>query len=225
MRPTVVKTPVEPAVIAQSPPVAAPAGAVVARPRAHREAHAERSMTEGVAAAAQSLSDMTAIDNGFDPAAGVYHEGDEGGFGTGRWDLENNPRFASIASGRYATVAEGRAAGAFYDPFAPPATPSVVLCATGGCRVSGGTDERSVRSELEHRLDAILACYRDHAPARIAGEVVLEFEIADDGSVRGAHGRGLGSVGPCVAQIVSEIAFPSASRATRARYPMTFRPA
>ena len=228
--------PRRPEAVALPDPIATP-HAALPRPSPGRHGAAPKSRGSGSAAdggildaVARAVSDprlidMSAINNGFDPGSGIYDEDAAPGFGRQlAFDPTVDPRFASIPTGTYATIADGRGAGAFYDLGVSPSEPTVRLCATAGCRVVGGTDERAVRIELEQRLAAILGCYRDHAPGAVPGEIVVEFEIADDGSVRGAHGRGLGRVGPCVAHIVTGIAFPSAARATRARYPMTFSP-
>src|SRR5262249_21709600 len=140
-----------------------------------------------------------------------------------RFDPTQARWFTVVPTGRYATKSAGRAAGALYDPGAQ-GSPAVALCTTSGCQVTGGTDERSIRSQGVQRLDALVGGYRDPAPAAISGEVVVEFEIGDDGRVQSARGRGLGGVGSCVAGIISSIQFAPAERETRARLPMTFRP-
>lgn len=196
-------------------------------PSSQRGEGTTSSMFDAIARVARDpgLTDMTAITNGFDPDAGIYDDSAAPGFGrTRQFDPTRDPRFASVAAGRFATTSDGRGAGALYDIGVAPPQPRVRLCATAGCRVTGGIDEREVRIELEQQLAPILRCYVDHAPSAVVGNVVLELEIGEDGRVARALGHGLGGVGPCVAGIASALEFPTAARATRVRYPMTFQP-
>lgn len=210
--------PIELSIVPAAEPAKGPKPAAIARAKTSTEAM--RSLSTGWG----SLTDIDALQTAMEDLGPVYDETTAGGFGTGgRFDPDKDPKFASIKVGRYATVADGRGAGAFYD-LGQRVAPQVALCESSRCVVTGGSDDAAVRHELEARTDDLVACYRDHAPGAIEGDVVLELVIAPDGSVHAAHARGLGGVAPCVAGVASEIAFPAASSETRVRAPMTFRP-
>jgi hypothetical protein len=147
------------------------------------------------------------------------YEAEAQGFGGGRrFDPTKDPRFNSVASGRYATVSGGRAVG---DQYALPGEvgrkepPRVALC-TAGC-----TATADARRALAGYTQAVLGCYERNGGGK-RGDVVVEFEVGADGKVIHAEGEGLGETGACVAGVVRRVAFPKS--AATVRFPLTFEP-
>ncbi len=142
-----------------------------------------------------------------------------GGFGGAQRKFD--PRLEVSKTGRYATVSHGHAAGDDYDLGETP-TPALALCSGTACVAVGGLDTVAIRGVLDDRSHAIAACYT-RAHARTAVDIVVDFQVAPDGSV--SHARGRGAIATCVADLVSSTTFPTAAEATRVRYPVAFRPA
>lgn len=140
----------------------------------------------------------------------TYNEDDATAKGFG-----GSPRFPpgeTIATGDYKVMA--------YD---------VKLCPKKSCTISGPVPGSFIRAQLHEHMDAIYACYLEHAPE--AGAIVLEFSIAGDGSVHGARGSGLGETGACAARVLPQIYFKAIGdndvpegkpKVTRVRYPIRF---
>ncbi len=153
------------------------------------------------------------------------YEAQEKGFGGGRrFDPTKREGWGSVATGRYATVDKGRAAGDHYalpgEAEARP-VPRVAHC-VGACSATGGLSRDAVRAAIARHDEAILGCY-ERAGLASRGDVVVEVRIGEDGTVITADGAGLGSTGGCVAGVIRRVAFPRAA-ATTVRYPLSFSP-
>jgi len=205
------------------PPVAKPAKPIdeppperaSASPAPRRARQVERAMVTNQAQAAAKFAAMVAKTNVVERVSALrpedtYNEDDANAKGFG-----GSPRFPPgeiIATGDYKVMA--------YD---------VNLCPKKSCTITGPVPGSFIRAQLHEHMDAIYACYLEHAPQ--AGTIVLEFSIAGDGSVRGARGSGLGETGACAARVLPEIYFKAIGdndvpegkpKVTRVRYPIRF---
>ena len=104
-------------------------------------------------------------------------------------------------------------AGGHFDPEL-----GVALCGAG-CAVTGPLGHVVVEHGLDSKREELVACAAD-APG--GGEVLLDLEIAADGSVQSASASGLGAAGPCIAAVARGIAFPPDSAPTHASVPIRF---
>lgn len=140
--------------------------------------------------------------------------------GAPRFTVSGRAEFASVKTGRYATDPDS---GADYDlGAARHRRIRVAMCETPACVVAGAIERATVRTELEHRLDEIVACYDRHAPQRTRGRVTIAFAIAADGSVQDVRSFGLASVAGCVANVARAIRFPAGDAITQVKYPLVF---
>jgi hypothetical protein len=94
----------------------------------------------------------------------------------------------------------------------------VALCGAG-CTVTGPLGHVAVEHGLDGRREELVACAADAAGG---GEVVLDLEIAPDGSVQAAAATGLGAVGPCIAAVARGIAFSRDTSPMHAHVPIRF---
>jgi hypothetical protein len=113
------------------------------------------------------------------------------------FDPAANPELDSIKSGRYSTVATGRAAGDHYGADARRRRLVVVSCDEASCLVIGGDSAAPIRRAVEHRLSEITACYR----GTHGGKLELDFGLTAAGSVDDLAVGGIGDVDSCVAKI------------------------
>ena len=97
----------------------------------------------------------------------------------------------------------------------------VMVCDGPTCSATGAIDRHDVTTWIAPHVDDLRACYARGAHAD--GTVMTVFTIGADGAVHGIGARGLGDVAPCVASVLSAVAFPHTDRVTRVRYPIAFR--
>ncbi len=152
------------------------------------------------------------------------YEAEQNGFGGGRrFDPTKREGWGTVATGRYATVSGGRAAGEHYSLPGEVEARRVakVSHCVGSCTATGGLTRDAVRSAIARHDEAILGCYERGGQVS-RGDVVIEISI-EDGKVITADGAGLGTTGSCVAGVIRRVAFPKAP-ATTVRYPLSFSP-
>jgi hypothetical protein len=190
---------------AASPPAAPP----------RKRARVERANAANPAEAASQFAAMVAKTHVVERVSALrpedtYNEDDANAKGFG-----GSPRFPpgeTIKTGEYKIMA--------YD---------VKLCPKKSCTITGPVPGTFVRAQLHEHMDAIYACYLEHATE--TGTITLEFSIAGDGTVHGAKGSGLGETGACAARVLPEIYFKAIGdndvpegqpKVTRVRYPIRF---
>lgn len=132
-----------------------------------------------------------------------------------KFDPTKRPEFASVKTGRYATVATGRGAGDGYDLGNVRSGVSVAMCQSAAC-----TAPSEVRERFADRIGALVDCYETHAPNKPHGSVMLTLDIDVDGKVAGVRISGLRGVGNCVAEIARGIDFPTG--VATVKYPLAF---
>lgn len=190
---------------------------------------AARAITEGDVGAdlARGMGALMGTVNLREALANTYplyreEEHGEGQFGGTAGNF--TPELKTIATGRYATVSTGRAAGEHYDlpgNAAASGPVDVAMCEGAGCRASGAMDSHSVTSWIEPHAGELRACFGLGSGSD--GRVVVAFVIDGRGAVSGVRANGLGKVGGCVASVISTIAFPRTDALTRVVYPVDFR--
>lgn len=184
-------------------------------PAPRRARQVERTLVTNQAEAAAKFAAIVSKTNVVERVSALrpedtYNEDDANAKGFG-----GSPRFPpgeTIATGDYKVMA--------YD---------VKLCPKKSCMITGPVPGSFIRAQLHEHMDAIYACYLEHA--QDAGTIVLEFSIAGDGSVHNARGSGLGETGACAARVLPEIYFKAIGdndvpegkpKVTRVRYPIRF---
>lgn len=132
----------------------------------------------------------------------------------------------SIPVGDYATVSTGRGAGDLYDLGGPPAgkPPLVAFCRPDGCSIDDPREVRSIRSRVEQRRAAFVACYEKYVAPGTSGTVTLSFSLDEEAKIVRLKGRGLGDVARCMAGVVKTIHFRDSAAGTRVTYPISFEP-
>ena len=152
--------------------------------------------THSLAALARALDDIH-IAAAVDAAGPLYVEDDAPRWGGAReFDPTTRPGFAAIATGKFATISEGRAAGDDYDPLAGA---RVAIC-DPRCTVMGALDRETIQQALASHAAAFAAC----GASGTTNELALEIDP------RGVvlHASGSSDAGACVAQVARSIRFP-----------------
>ncbi len=89
-----------------------------------------------------------------------------------------------------------------------------------------GDGREVIRRYIKRNIEKITYCYEKQLLAKptIAGEIVVQFFLAENGKVTGSVGSGFdATVASCVADVVENIAFPRMQVSATVRYPFTFR--
>ncbi|MBA3502739.1 MAG: hypothetical protein H0T65_20425 [Deltaproteobacteria bacterium] len=185
-----------------------------------------------------SLDDLSALRGTKDLAAELADVGpiyDEeaanaknfGGAG-GSFDV-SGPAFDSVKTGRYATVASGRGAGANYrlparGKFREIGPPPIMglTCDDGQCQTIGTLDRHTVRDYVEKRYVDMVKCYERHARNTPRVELTLHFEIGSDGKPNEVYADGAGAFGSCLVRLVERVKFPSDKPTQVRSYPVAF---
>ncbi len=206
---------------ATTDPVAAPTPAETAPtvPTSRRGRAIAQARTAGFLTA-DSLREFSAVivegdlAKSFEGVGPAYREDDANAkqFGGGGGGPKFNP--GTIATGEYATISDGRAAGDEYDlAGAVPDQrhrPVVEMCTGRPCSTDGPHSVEAVRRIIAVTSPTLVRCYQHHAEERSRGTVTLDFEIDRDGEVLRASSRGFGAVSACVQAVIENIDFPIA---------------
>jgi len=192
----------------------------------------------------QSVAAETDFASGFDTydqKGGVFDGSSEGGMGFG---LGRNGFGAGggctkapcgIGVGDYHTLGAGSRIGRGYGipggvgpgshghkSHAPEPT-------IGQATIGGDYDKAIIRRYIKQNIDKIGFCYEHELLAHpdLAGEVVVQFFIQPNGTVKGSTGKGFdANVSNCVADVVGRIEFPAPSGGgITVNYPFNFHPA
>ena len=190
-----------------------------------------------------SLTGSADFSSGFDeanfygPEFGAYGNG-KGTFGMGRTGFGTGGGCTQepcglIGAGRYGTIGTGPGGdggwgglgghgGMRHHTSTPPGT--VIGTPTG----TGGLDKSIIKRYVKRASEKIGYCYEKQLLAHpgLAGELMVQFIIQGDGTVKGATGAGFdGAVASCVADVVGNIAFPKPTDGgvVQVNYPFTFR--
>jgi len=107
--------------------------------------------------------------------------------------------------------------------------PKVPFPRVGQPESSGGYDKAIIRRYIRRNIDKIAYCYEKQLLANptLSGTVNVQFVIAANGTVKTSTGKGVDpEVANCVADVVSNIAFPAPTDGgvVQVNYPFTFRP-
>ena len=219
-----------------------------AQPQLAREQAMQQAREAGIlgsTAMRQSISALTGVadfSSGFDdanfygPEFGAYGNG-KGSFGLGRSGFGTGGGCTQepcgvIGAGRYGTIGDGTHAGDGWGGNGghggmrqhhgdPPGT--IVGTPIG----TGGLDKAIIKRYVKRASDKISYCYEKQLLAHpgLAGELMVQFVIQGDGTVKGASGKGFdSSVASCVSEVVGAIAFPKPSDGgvVQVNYPFTF---
>jgi hypothetical protein len=139
-----------------------------------------------------------------------------------------------IGAGQYHTLGIGSHAGRGYDGFGHgPGTgghhPEAPQPRVGEARLTGDYDKSIIRRYIKRNIDKIAYCYERQLLAHpgLEGEVLVQFFIQPNGTVRGSNGKGFdASVASCVAAVVGQIEFPAPNGGgVEVNYPFNFHPA
>ena len=193
----------------------------------------------------ESLSSLTGasdFSSGFDsvnsygPEFGADGNG-RGSFGMGRQGFGmgggcTQEPCGLIGTGRYGTIGTGDGAGDGWGGHGGhgglrnhKATPPTV--SLGPPTGTGGLDKAIIKRYVKRQTDKISYCYEKQLLAHpgLAGDVMVQFVIQGDGSVKGANGKGMDpAVASCVSEVVGSISFPKPSDGgvVQVNYPFTF---
>ena len=117
----------------------------------------------------------------------------------------------TIVTGRYRTISSGPNAGGGEAPKEDPlpASQGLALCESRRCEISGGLAKEAVQEVAATRGYALEKCVQ-------RGAVLLELDIAADGTVKKV--RGEGAAARCAATVIASLAFPAADEATHATF-------
>jgi hypothetical protein len=130
-----------------------------------------------------------------------------------KMDPKTRPGWGSltIVTGRYRTVSSGPHAGGGEGPPEDPipASQGLALCESRRCEVTGGLEKEAVQQVASTRGPALEKCAK-------RGAVLLELDIAADGTVKKV--RGEGTAAHCAATVIASLAFPAAGAATHATF-------
>lgn len=193
-------------------------------------------------AALQGTSDMSSgfsEMNSMGPEFGAYGNG-YGTFGMGRTGFGigggcEGGGCGLIGAGRYGTIGVGTGVGDGYGGAGghggmrqhTSVPPSVAF---GMPTPTGDLDKAIIKRYVKRQQDKVTYCYEKQLMVKpgLAGDVMVQFVIQGDGSVKGANGAGMDpAVASCVAGVVSAIAFPRPKDGgvVQVNYPFTFHPA
>jgi hypothetical protein len=222
-----------------------------AEPQLTREAAIQQAREAGILgpmaslqSGIQSVAAETDFASGFDTydqKGGVFDGSSEGGmgFGIGRNGFGAGGGCTKapcgIGVGDYHTLGVGSRAGTGYGiPGGPgpgghghhPQAPEPRI---GQASISGEYDKAIIRRYIKQNIDKIGFCYEHELLAHpdLAGEVVVQFFIQPNGTVKGSAGKGFNAtVSNCVADVVSRIEFPAPNAGgITVNYPFVFHPA
>ena len=104
------------------------------------------------------------------------------------------------------------------------APPVIEECGSLQCDVAGGLQFAAIRAAIHAQRDELISCYRRRDTVETTGEIALDFDVAADGKARDARGSGLVTVGACIADVLTAVAFPPADQDTHIHYTLSFRP-
>lgn len=194
-------------------------------------------------AALQGTSDMSSgfsEMNSMGPEFGAYGNG-YGTFGMGRTGFnmgggcDSGGGCGLIGAGRYGTIGVGNGVGDGYGGAGghgglrrhTPGVPSVII---GAPNPVGDLDKAIIKRYVKRQQDKVTYCYEKQLMVKpgLAGDVMVQFVIQGDGSVKAANGSGMdASVASCVAEVVGAISFPRPKDGgvVQVNYPFTFHPA
>ena len=219
-----------------------------AQPQLAREQALQQAREAGILGSSQmreSISSLTGTANfssGFDdanfygPEFGAYGNG-KGSFGLGRSGFGTGGGCTQepcgvIGAGRYGTIGDGTHAGDGWGGNGghggmrrhQGGTPGTIVGTPIGV---GGLDKAIIKRYVKRASDKISYCYEKQLLAHpgLAGELMVQFVIQGDGTVKGANGKGFdASVASCVSEVVGAIAFPKPSDGgvVQVNYPFTF---
>ncbi len=220
-----------------------------ASPQLSREQAIQQAREAGImgsSAMRDSISSLTGsadFSSGFDeanfygPELGAYGNG-RGTFGMGRTGFGMGGGCTAepcglIGSGRYGTIGTGDKAGDGWGGHGGhggmrdyhATAPGTVI---GNPIGTGGLDKSIIKRYVKRAQEKIGYCYEKQLLAHpgLAGEVMIQFLIQGDGTVKGATGAGFDKeVSSCVADVVGSIAFPRPTDGgvVQVNYPFTFR--
>jgi hypothetical protein len=198
-------------------------------------------LTQGIASAAAE-NDFTSGFDTTDQRGGVFDGSSEGGagFGLGRngWGggggCMHEP-CGGVGAGDYMTHGHGTRAG---DGFGIPGSGTHGMPGhhaqapeprIGQANIIGDYDKSIIRRHIKLNIDKIGYCYEKQLIAHpdMQGEILVQFFIQPNGTVRGSTGTGFDSeVANCVAGVVGRIEFPAPKGGgITVNYPFTFHPA
>ncbi|MBA3538367.1 MAG: AgmX/PglI C-terminal domain-containing protein [Deltaproteobacteria bacterium] len=175
--------------------------------------------------------------NVYGPLFGADGEG-RGNFGMGRkgWGAGGGCNVGPCGingTGRYGTINGGDRAG---DGYGGPGgsgglgrthTTSVPKPKFGDPRAEGDLDKEIIKRYMKRASNKISYCYEKRllADSSLAGDLMVNFFINPDGSVKAASAKGFdGEVAGCVADVVRDIHFPK-NGGVMVNYPFTFHAA
>jgi hypothetical protein len=100
----------------------------------------------------------------------------------------------------------------------------------GQANILGDYDKAIIRRYIKLNIDKIGYCYEHELLAKpdLSGEVIVQFFIQPNGTVKGSLGKGFdANVANCVAGVVGNIEFPAphGGGGIQVNYPFTFHPA
>jgi hypothetical protein len=126
------------------------------------------------------------------------------------FDPDSDHAFDSVKVTRFAIATAGKQLGETLPP------PHMEWCDDDSCEARGPIALATYLRELERHRDAISTCYVDHTD-QLEGTVRIRFEVTTAGKAYDAEfggavkGRGIGSVGRCVAKILAATQWPRES--------------
>ena len=97
--------------------------------------------------------------------------------------------------------------------------------------MSGSLDKSIIRRYIRKKVAAVRHCYEKAlvVDPKLAGRLVLSFQINSDGTVSDVKASGFGNeeVDACVAEQIASIKFPSTNDGSiiKVSYPFNFQPA
>jgi hypothetical protein len=137
-----------------------------------------------------------------------YATGDFGN--SSRFDPDSDPAFDTVKVTRFPIATAGKGLGETLPP------PHMEWCDDDSCEARGPIALATYLHELDRHREAISTCYVDHTD-QLEGTVRIRFEITTEGKAYDAEyggavkGRGIGTVGRCIAKILNATQWPRES--------------